>query len=62
MGVFKEKCLRIGLHGENVILGNDYNINIATFKGAIKQNLSFPESEGKISNLNIMNSSMVIWT
>lgn len=62
MGLFKEKCLRAGIHGENVILGNDFTINIANFKGAIKQNLSFPESEGKINNLNIMNNSMIIWT
>lgn len=39
IGQFTERCLKTAIHGENVILINEYNMNVANFKGVIKQNL-----------------------
>jgi intraflagellar transport protein 140 len=43
-------------------LATDLGLNIVNFKGVVKQNFTFSESEGKMSGINLMNNSMVMWT
>jgi uncharacterized protein YacL len=45
-----EKCVKAAIHGDNLIMVSDYNINVANFKGVVKQTLSFSESDGFIQS------------
>jgi len=37
-------------------------MNVVNFKGVVKNNIKFSESEGKFSNLDVMNNFLIMWT
>ena len=44
------------------IITTDFGFNMLSLNGQVKQTLNFPESEGKVSGLEIMNHFIVSWT
>ena len=62
IALINEKCLKSVIYKENLILAKDFELNILNFKGVCKQNLKFPESEGKMVNLNTLGIFLVMWT
>lgn len=59
MSSFNQKCIRNCIFGENIILCLEYEINICNIKGVVKANVKFAESEGKTSDIRVMNNFMV---
>jgi len=35
---------------------------VVNFKGIVKTNIKFSESEGKLSSLDVMNNFLIMWT
>ena len=54
--------MKIALDGENILIFTEYEINVVNFKGVVKSNMKFSESEGKLSNLDVMNNFLIMWT
>ena len=62
MGSFTEKCMKFSLFEENIIICTEYELNVANFKGIIKHNQKFTESEGKLLGIDVMHNFLIMWT
>lgn len=59
----EQKALRcLFASKDSFIISTDYGFNLLSLTGQIKQSLVFPESEGKVSGIEIMNNYIVSWT
>lgn len=47
---------------DSFITSTDFGFNLLSLTGQVKQNLTFPESEGKVMGFDIMGSYLVVWT
>jgi intraflagellar transport protein 140 len=59
----EQKALRcLFASKDSFIISTDYGFNLLSLMGQIKQSLTFPESEGKVSGIEITNNFLVCWT
>ena len=59
----EQKALRcLFVSKDSFIITTDYGFNMLSLAGQVKQTLVFPESEGKVSGIEIMNNYIVSWT
>lgn len=54
------KCLFV--NRDTIVIATDFGFNSLNNTGTVKQTLTFPESEGKVTGIDILGAYMVIWT
>lgn len=63
ISTIEQKALRcLFVNKDSFIITTDFGFNMLSLNGQVKQTLVFPESEGKVSGLEILGNFIVSWT
>jgi hypothetical protein len=59
----KEKPIKCMFAGrDSLIITTDFGLNQLNLLGQVKQNITFPEGEGKVIGIDLLGSTLVVWT
>jgi hypothetical protein len=47
---------------DSIIITTDFGLTQLSLAGQVKQNITFPESEGKVTGIDLLGGTLVVWT